>query len=143
MASGRMALGNAKSGWNIDPTLRPDLRLAFRRPGRQTHGAHRPPGIIFADVDEPNETTIATDSGWGYQGERNGCLNGCTSLATDKSGDTSLDPTNNKNKTLPNIPRSSIILRSMPYSVPTPGCLVTTGMKHTIKPNTRYLIPYL
>jgi len=52
MASGRMALGDAKSGRDVDPTLRPDLRLAFRRPGRQTHGAHRTPGIIFADVVE-------------------------------------------------------------------------------------------
>jgi len=45
-----MALGDAKSGCNVDPTLHPDSRLAFRRPGRQTHGAHRTQGIIFADV---------------------------------------------------------------------------------------------
>jgi len=44
-----MALGDAKSGRDVDPTLRPDSRLAFRRPGGQTHGAHRTPGIIFAD----------------------------------------------------------------------------------------------
>jgi len=49
MASGRMALGDAKSGHDVDPTLRPDSRLAFRRPGRQTHGAHRMQGIVFAD----------------------------------------------------------------------------------------------
>ena len=46
-----MALGDAKSGRDVDPTLRPDSRLAFRRPGRQTQGAHRTQGIIFADVD--------------------------------------------------------------------------------------------
>jgi len=45
-----MALGDAKSGRDVDPTLRPDSRLAFRRPGRHTHGAHRTQGIIFADV---------------------------------------------------------------------------------------------
>ena len=45
-----MALGDAKSGRDVDPTLRPDSRLASRRPGRQTHGAHRTQGIIFADV---------------------------------------------------------------------------------------------
>jgi len=50
MASGRMALGDAKSGRDVDPTLRPDSRLAFRRPRRQTHGAHRTQGIILADV---------------------------------------------------------------------------------------------
>jgi len=44
-----MALGDAKSGRDVDPTLRPDSRLAFRRPGRQTHGAHRTQGLIFAD----------------------------------------------------------------------------------------------
>jgi len=49
IASGRMALGDAKSGRDVDPTLRPDSRLAFRRPGRQTHGAHRTQGIIFAN----------------------------------------------------------------------------------------------
>jgi len=49
MASGRMALGDAKSGRDVDPTLRPDSRLAFRRPGRQTNGAHRTQGFIFAD----------------------------------------------------------------------------------------------
>jgi len=49
MASGRMALGDAKSGRDVDPMLRPDSRFAFRRPGRQTHGAHRTQGIIFAD----------------------------------------------------------------------------------------------
>ena len=46
-----MALSNAKSGRNVDPTLRPDSRLAFRRPGRQTHGTHRMQGIIFAVED--------------------------------------------------------------------------------------------
>jgi len=65
MASGRMALGDAKSGRDVDPTLRPDWRLAFRRPGRQTHRAHRTQGIIFADdleqvhgitKDNPRET---------------------------------------------------------------------------------------
>ena len=50
MASGRMALGDAKSGRDVDPTLRPDLRLAFRRPGRQTDGPHMTQGIIFAYV---------------------------------------------------------------------------------------------
>jgi len=50
MASGRMALGDAKSGSDVDPTSCPDSRLAFRRPGRQTHGAHRTQGIIFADA---------------------------------------------------------------------------------------------
>jgi len=49
MASGRMAPSNAKSGRNVDPTLRPDLRLAFRRQVRQTHGTHGMQGIIFAD----------------------------------------------------------------------------------------------
>jgi len=49
MASGRMALGDAKSARDVDPTLRPDSRLAFGRPGRQTPGAHWTPGIIFAD----------------------------------------------------------------------------------------------
>ena len=44
-----MALSNAKSGRDVDPTLRPDSRLAFRRPGRPTHGTHRMQGIIFAD----------------------------------------------------------------------------------------------
>jgi len=48
-----MALGDAKSGHHIDPTLRPDSRLAFRRPGRQTHGAHRTQGIIFAHASHP------------------------------------------------------------------------------------------
>jgi len=50
MASGRMAPSNAKSGRNLDPALRPDSRLAFRRQGRQTHRTHRTPGIIFADI---------------------------------------------------------------------------------------------
>jgi len=49
MVSGRMALGDAKSERDVDPTFRPDSRLAFRRPGRQTNGAHRTQGIIFAD----------------------------------------------------------------------------------------------
>jgi len=49
MASGRMAPSNAKSGRNVDPTLRPDSRLAFRRQVRQTHGTHGTQGIIFAD----------------------------------------------------------------------------------------------
>ena len=49
MASGRVALGDAKSGRDVNPTLRSDSRLAFRRPGHQTHGAHRTQGIIFAD----------------------------------------------------------------------------------------------
>jgi len=44
-----MPLRDAKSGCDVDPTLRPDSQLAFRRPGRQTHGAHRTQGIIFAD----------------------------------------------------------------------------------------------
>ena len=47
-----MALGDAKSGRDVDPTLRPDSGLAFRRPGRQTHGAHRTQGIIFADESD-------------------------------------------------------------------------------------------
>jgi len=46
-----MALGDAKSGRDVDSTLSPDSRLAFRRPGRQTHVAHRTQGIIFADED--------------------------------------------------------------------------------------------
>jgi len=50
MASGRMAPSNAKSGRNVDPTLLPDSRLAFRRQVRQTHGTHGTQGIIFADV---------------------------------------------------------------------------------------------
>ena len=50
MASGRMAPSNAKSGRNVDPTLRPDSRLAFQRQVRQTHGTHGTQGIIFADV---------------------------------------------------------------------------------------------
>jgi len=50
MASGLMALGDAKSACDVDPTLRPDSRLAFRRPGCQMHGAHRTQCIIFADV---------------------------------------------------------------------------------------------
>jgi len=53
MASGRMAPSNAKSGRNVDPTLRPDSRLAFRCLVRQTHGTHGThgtQGIIFADV---------------------------------------------------------------------------------------------
>jgi len=49
MASGRMAPSNAKLGRNVDPTLRPDSRLAFRRQVRQTHGTHGTQGIIFAD----------------------------------------------------------------------------------------------
>jgi len=36
-----------KSGHNVDPTLRPDSRLAFRRQVCQTHGMQ---GIIVADV---------------------------------------------------------------------------------------------
>ena len=44
-----MALGDAKSGRDVDLTLRPHSGLAFRRPGRQTHGVHRTQGIIFAD----------------------------------------------------------------------------------------------
>jgi len=62
MASGRMALGDAKSGRDVDRTLCPDSRLAFRRPGRQTHGAHRTQGIIFADVDELEKDTENTQS---------------------------------------------------------------------------------
>jgi len=50
MASGQMAPSNAKSGRNVDLTLRPDSRLAFRRQVRQTHGTHGTQGIIFADV---------------------------------------------------------------------------------------------
>ena len=45
-------LSKARSGRNVDPTLCPDSRLAFRRPRRQTHGAHSTQGIIFADVEE-------------------------------------------------------------------------------------------
>jgi len=44
-----MALGDAKSGRDVGLTLRSDSRLAFRRPGRHTQGAHRTQGIIFAD----------------------------------------------------------------------------------------------
>jgi len=44
-----MAPSNAKSGHNVDPTLRPDSRLAFRRQVGQTHGTHGTQGIIFAD----------------------------------------------------------------------------------------------
>jgi len=51
--SGQMALGHTKSGRDVDLTLRPDSRLAFRRPGHQTHGAHMTQGIIFADVRTP------------------------------------------------------------------------------------------
>ena len=58
MASGRMALGDAKSGRDVDPTSRPDSRLAFRRPGRQTHGAHRTQGIIFADGFDLRDSII-------------------------------------------------------------------------------------
>ena len=54
MASGRMVPSNAKSGRNVDPTLRPDSRLAFRRQVCQTHGTHGTQGIIFADVDTRN-----------------------------------------------------------------------------------------
>jgi len=50
MVSGRMALGDAKSGRDVDPPLRPDSRLAFRRPVGQTHVAHRTQGIIFTHV---------------------------------------------------------------------------------------------
>jgi len=50
MASGRMAPSNAKSGRNVDPTLGPDSRLAFRRQVRQRHGTHGTQGIIFADA---------------------------------------------------------------------------------------------
>jgi len=50
MVSEWVALGNRKSGCAVDATLRPDSRLAFRRPGRQTHGAHKTPAIIFDDV---------------------------------------------------------------------------------------------
>ena len=45
-----MAPSNAKSGCHVDPTLRPDSRLAFQRQVRQTHGTHGTQGIIFADV---------------------------------------------------------------------------------------------
>jgi len=51
MASGQMAPSNAKSGRKLDPTLRPDSRLAFQRQVRQTHGTQ---GIIFADEGEAN-----------------------------------------------------------------------------------------
>jgi len=51
MASGPMALGDAKSGLDVDPTLRPDSLLAFRRPGRQTRRGHSTKGIIFAAED--------------------------------------------------------------------------------------------
>ena len=53
-----MALSNARSRRDVDPTLCPDSRLAFRRPGRQTHGAHRTQGIIFADVLRSNKNSI-------------------------------------------------------------------------------------
>jgi len=60
MASGWMALGDAKSGRDVDLTLRPDSRLAFRRLGRQTHGAHRMQGIIFADDATANAARCLT-----------------------------------------------------------------------------------
>jgi len=49
MVSGRTAPSNATSGGNVNPTLRPDLQLAFRRQVRQTHGMRGTEGIIFAD----------------------------------------------------------------------------------------------
>jgi len=51
MASGRMAPSKAKSGRNVDLTLGPDSRLAFRRQERQTHGTLGTHGIILADVE--------------------------------------------------------------------------------------------
>jgi len=44
-----MAPSNAKSGRQVDPTLRPDSRLAFRRQVRQTHVMHPTQVVIFAD----------------------------------------------------------------------------------------------
>jgi len=49
MPSGPMAPSNAQSGRNVDPTLRPDSRLAFQHQVRQTYGTHGTQGIIFAD----------------------------------------------------------------------------------------------
>jgi len=60
MASGRMAPSNAKSGRNVDPTLRPDSRLAFQRELRQTHGTHGTQGIIFADDRQYPVGTLCT-----------------------------------------------------------------------------------
>jgi len=64
MASGRMALGDAKSGLDVDPTLRPDSRLAFWHPGRQTRWGHRTKGIIFAaehsNIPHTHENTRPT-----------------------------------------------------------------------------------
>ena len=57
MASGRMAPSNAKSGHNVDPTLRPDSRLVFWRQVCQTHGTQ---GIIFADGYDEREPEEAT-----------------------------------------------------------------------------------
>jgi len=57
MPSGWMALGDSKSGRDLDRTLGPDSRLAFRRPGCQMHWAHWTQGIIFADVDLSNVRT--------------------------------------------------------------------------------------
>jgi len=56
MASGRMAPSKAKSGRNVESTLRPDSRLAFRR---QTHGTHGTQCIIFADVIPIQEYELA------------------------------------------------------------------------------------
>ena len=50
MASGWMAPSHAKSGVNVDVTLRADSRLAFRRQVRQVHGTHGTQGITFADA---------------------------------------------------------------------------------------------
>jgi len=57
-----MAPSNAKSGCNVDPTLRPDSRLAFRRQVRQTHGTHGTQGIIFADVP-PMHSYLSSQQG--------------------------------------------------------------------------------
>jgi len=61
MASGRLALGNAKSGRDVDPTLCPHSRLAYRRPTRQKHGAHRTQGIISAD-----DWNVSKQAGYSY-----------------------------------------------------------------------------
>jgi len=52
-----MAPSNAKSGHNVDPTLRPDSRLVFWRQVCQTHGTQ---GIIFADGYDEREPEEAT-----------------------------------------------------------------------------------
>ena len=71
MASGRTASSNAKLGCNVDPTLRPDSRLAFRLQMRQTHGTHGTQGIIFAD-DARSEDERSPDVPWEGTGIRVG-----------------------------------------------------------------------